>query len=79
MKPTTRKNKNTLGKTYKLKPMKTRKVPYTIRKANKRNCFKVMNKKTKKVFSHCTSRENAIKQDKLLRALLYNPRFKTYK
>ena len=60
---------------YKLKPMKYRKVPYTLRKTYKKNCFKVMNKKSRKVFSKCTSRENAIKQDKLLRALLYNPHF----
>jgi hypothetical protein len=60
---------------YTLKKMKHRKSPYTIRKTYKRNCFKVMNKKTRKVFSKCTSRENAIKQDKLLRALLYNPHF----
>ena len=62
---------------YQLKPMKNRKVPYNIRKTYKKNCFRVINKKTKKVFSKCTTRENAIKQDKLLRALLYNPNFKT--
>ena len=60
---------------YRLKPMKNRKVPYTIRKTTRKNCFKVMNKKTCKVFSKCSTRENAIRQDKLLRALLYNPNF----
>jgi DNA polymerase III delta subunit len=60
---------------YKKKTMSKRKVPYTIRKAYKKNCFRVMNKKTKKIFSKCTSLENAIRQDKLLRALLYNKNF----
>jgi hypothetical protein len=62
-----------------LKKMKYRKVPYQIRKTYKKNCYRVINKKTKKVFSKCTSRENAIKQDKLLRALLYNKNFVTRK
>ena len=60
---------------YTLKTMKYRKVPYNIRKTYKKNCFRVINKKNRKVFSKCTSRENAIKQDKLLRALLYNKKF----
>jgi hypothetical protein len=61
---------------YKLKPMTKRKVPYTIRKTYKRDCFRVMNKKTGRVFSRCTSKRNAIKQDKLLRALMYNKTFR---
>lgn len=57
------------------KPMTRRKVPYTIRKTYGKNCYRVMNRKTRKVFSKCTTLENALKQDRLLRALLYNPTF----
>ena len=59
----------------KIKPMKYRKTPYTFRKTYKTKCYKLINKYSKKVFSKCSSRENVIKQDKLLRALLYNPSF----
>lgn len=54
-----------------------RKVPYTIRKKYRMNCYTVKNKHKNKIFSKCTSKVNAIKQDKLLRAILYNPNFKT--
>jgi len=53
-------------------------MPYGIRKLSNKNCFKVFNKKTKKVFSKCSSLENAGKQLKLLRAIKYNKNFIPY-
>lgn len=50
-------------------------MPYTVRKVRGKPCFKVYNKKTKRVYSKCTSRENAEKQIKLLRAIEYNKDF----
>lgn len=41
-------------------------MPYTIRKKNKKNCFTVYNKKTKRVFSKCTSKKKAEKQIRVL-------------
>ncbi len=67
-----------MQKKYTLKAMTTRIVPYTIRKAHKKDCFRVMNKKTRRVFAKCTTHNNAIKQDKLLRALMYNKTFRRY-
>jgi len=49
-------------------------MPYGIQKV-KKNCYKVFNKKTKKVFSKCATLENAKKQSKLLRAIHYNKNF----
>lgn len=48
-------------------------MPYAIRK--KKNCYSVYNKKTKKVFSKCTTRKRAIKQSRLLRAIMFNKNF----
>ena len=50
-------------------------MPYTYRKHHKKNCYKVFNTKTKKVFSKCTTKTNAIKQLKLLHALQFNKNF----
>lgn len=50
-------------------------MPYTIRKIPKRNCYKVSNKKTKRVFSACTSKKNALSQLRLLRAIENNKNF----
>jgi hypothetical protein len=49
-------------------------MPYAIRK-KKKNCFSVYNKQTKKVFSKCTTRKKAIKQSRLLRAIMFNKDF----
>jgi len=60
------------------KRLKTRKSvgnPYRIRKTYKKNCYQLKNKHNKHSFTKCSSLENVIKQDKLLRALLYNPSF----
>lgn len=48
-------------------------MPYGIRK--KKNCYSVYNKKTKKVFSKCTTRKKAMKQSRLLRAIMFNKDF----
>jgi len=50
-------------------------MPYGIRKIKK--CYSVYNKKTKKVFSKCTTRKKALKQSRLLRAIMFNKDFKT--
>jgi hypothetical protein len=63
-------------------------MPYTIRKVPNKKCYRVSKKYvkksktakkgTRKVFSKCATRENAVKQMRLLRALEYNKNF-TYK
>lgn len=50
-------------------------MPYTCRKVPKQNCYRVTNKKTKKVFAKCTSKSNAKKQMRLLRAIENNKNF----
>jgi hypothetical protein len=50
-------------------------MPYSIRKVNKKPCYRVYNKKSKKVFAKCSTRENAQKQVRLLRALEFNKKF----
>lgn len=57
-------------------------MPYTMRKVSGKNCYRVSKKYskkskkgTRKVFSKCATRENAIKQMRLLRALEYNKNF----
>ena len=50
-------------------------MPYKIRKVNNKNCYKVYNAKTKRVFSKCTDKKNASKQIRLLRGLEYNNAF----
>lgn len=52
-------------------------APYRSRKVRGKPCYRVTNKRTKRVFSKCTTPENAKKQMKLLRAILYNKNFKT--
>jgi len=50
-------------------------MPYSLRKVPNKKCYKVYNKQTKKVFSKCSSKKNATKQMRLLRALQYNKNF----
>jgi hypothetical protein len=50
-------------------------MPYKMRKTNKKNCYRVYNSKTKKTFSKCSTRDNALKQLRLLRALQFNKKF----
>lgn len=58
-------------------------MPYTIRKVRGKPCFKLYNRKSKRVFSKCASKKNVTKQLRLLRAIEYNknfvPRKKTLK
>ena len=50
-------------------------MPYAIKKVPRKNCYKVYNKQTKRVFARCTSKENATKQSRLLRAIMFTPGF----
>lgn len=50
-------------------------MPYSIRKVPKKSCFRVTNRKTKRVFARCTSKDQAKKQVRLLNALEYNRNF----
>lgn len=54
-------------------------MPFTMRKVRGKSCYTVKKKKRgtqgKRVFSKCTTKENAKKQLQLLRAIIYNPRF----
>jgi hypothetical protein len=52
-------------------------MPYAVRKMPNRNCYKVFNKNTKKIYSKCASRVNAQKQLSLLRGIKYNPIFRS--
>jgi hypothetical protein len=50
-------------------------MPYSIRKVNKKPCYRVYNTKTKKVFAKCSSKANVVRQLKLLRAIQNNKNF----
>ena len=50
-------------------------MPYSIRKVNKKPCYRVYNTKTKKVFAKCSTKVNAVRQLKLLRAIQNNKGF----
>lgn len=50
-------------------------MPYVIRKLPNKSCYKVFNKKTKRVSSKCTSKKRAKKQVRLLKAIEYNKDF----
>lgn len=54
-------------------------MPYTLRKVRGKNCYSVRNKRTKRAFSKCTTKEKAKKQLRLLRAIIYNKSFKPRK
>ena len=47
-----------------------------MRKVNKKSCFKVYNKKTRKVYAKCSTKTNAMKQMRLLRAIDNDPKFR---
>ena len=44
-------------------------MPYTLRKLPRKQCYRVYNKDTKKVFAKCSSKGNAQKQIRLLHTL----------
>lgn len=48
-------------------------MPYGIRRV--KNCYSVYNKNTRKVFSKCSTKKNALKQSRLLRAIMFNKDF----
>lgn len=50
-------------------------MPYKTLKVRGKNCYKVINNKSKKVFSKCTTKKNAQAQLRLLRAIEYNKNF----
>lgn len=50
-------------------------MPYIMKKVNKKNCYSVSNKLTKRVFSNCTTKNKAKKQIKLLLAIENNKDF----
>jgi hypothetical protein len=50
-------------------------MPYATRKLRNKECYKVYNPKSKKVFSKCSTKQNAVKQLRLLRALQFNKNF----
>ena len=50
-------------------------MPYTIRKVNRRRCYRVTNRTNKRVFARCTAKRKALRQVNLLRAIRYNKHF----
>ena len=51
-------------------------MPYTLRKVRQQSCYRITNPKTKRVFAKCSTKQNATKQLRLLRALQYNKNFR---
>ncbi len=51
---------------------KPAKSDYYMRKLKGKDCYSVRNRKTKRVFAKCTTKDKAIRQLKILRAKLYN-------
>ena len=51
-------------------------MPYKTRKVRNKNCYKVYNQKTKRVFAKCTTKSKAKRQERLLRAIKYNKSFR---
>lgn len=50
-------------------------MPYSLRKVNNKNCYRVKNTKSKKIMSKCTTKTRAKKQLRLLRAIQNNRNF----
>ncbi len=46
-----------------------------MRKVQRKPCYMVKNSKTKRVYSRCSTKDNAKKQLRLLRAIQYNRLF----
>ena len=53
-------------------------MPYRLRKVSGKKCYRVLNKRSRKVFSKCTSKAKANKQLRLLRAIENNKNFVPY-
>ena len=64
-------------------PVQRSVFPYEKKYNRKKKCWSVKRKSTikppkkgtRKVFSKCTTKENAVKQMRLLAAIMYNPNF----
>jgi hypothetical protein len=50
-------------------------MPYRLRKVNGKSCYRVTNKRSRKVFAKCTTRSKARRQLRLLRAIENNKNF----
>ena len=50
-------------------------MPYATRKVRNKNCFRVYNRKTKRVFAKCTTKTRAKRQINLVRAIENNKTF----
>jgi len=50
-------------------------MPYSVRKISGKKCYRVSNKRNKKVFAKCTTLKNATRQLRLLRAIENNKNF----
>lgn len=50
-------------------------MPYQVRKVNNKTCYRVKNKKSKKVTAKCTTKSKAKRQIRLLNAIEHNPNF----
>ena len=50
-------------------------MPYATRKVRNKRCFRVYNRKTKRVFAKCTTKTKAKRQMNLLRAIENNRNF----
>jgi hypothetical protein len=48
-------------------------MPYTLRKVPNKKCYRVTNKKSRRIMAKCTTKTKANKQLRLLRALEYTP------
>lgn len=50
-------------------------MPYKSRKVRGKDCYRVINKQTRRVFAKCSTLTNSQKQLRLLRAIRYNKKF----
>jgi hypothetical protein len=50
-------------------------MPYTIRKLPNKSCYRVTNRRTKRVYAKCTTKNLAKKQIRLLNAIEYGKGF----
>jgi len=51
-------------------------MPYSIRKVRNKDCFRVRNKKTRRISAFCTTMEKAKKQIRWLHAIEHSPNLK---
>lgn len=51
-------------------------MPYKTRKVRGKNCYKVYKPSNGKIFAKCTTKEKALRQTRLLKAVRFNKNFK---